>query len=250
MLLVTSTAEADAKAKTIDVLGSPYVLREYFGRSPTRGVYVEGNESNDDGLPQGFLVDQPPGATTRPHFHEQHQFQVFVGGSGRFGKRDARPVTVQYASAHTPYGPIVSGGEGVRYFTLRQRWDPGAKYMPQMRDRLVRGRQRQHLVPGVAVSAPAVLAARRTPALDVLVGPEADGLLAAVLRLGPDASAPAPDAGEGGGQYHLAVAGSFVHEGAEYAVDSCQFAFPDEGAVGVTAGPGGLEMLVLRFPAG
>ena len=36
---------------------------------------------------------------------------------------------------------------------LRQRWDPGAKYMPGMRDKLVRGRQRQFIAPGIALAA-------------------------------------------------------------------------------------------------
>ena len=86
---------------------------------------MEGNETNDNGLPQGFLVSQPPGSVTPPHFHETNQFQVFVGGSGRLGKRRADPVTVQFAGGHTPYGPIAAGDRGIQYFTLRQSWDPG-----------------------------------------------------------------------------------------------------------------------------
>ena len=135
MLLATSTADAEKNTRAVDVHGQKYVLREYIGAAPTRGIYVDGNEANDNALPQGFLVTQPPGSVTRPHFHETNQFQVFVDGSGRFGKKDAYPLTVQYANGHTPYGPITAGDQGVMYFTLRQRWDPGAKYMPQMREK-------------------------------------------------------------------------------------------------------------------
>ena len=109
MLLTASTDEAARRARTVDVHGQDYVLCEYIGNAPTRGIYVDGNEANDNALPQGFLVTQPPGSVTRPHFHETNQFQVFVDGHARFGKKPAAPLTVQYASGHTPYGPIVAG---------------------------------------------------------------------------------------------------------------------------------------------
>ena len=247
MMIVSSTAEADDRAKQIDVLGETYVLRGYVGAAPVRGKYVEGNEVNDNQLPQGFLVDQPPGSITKPHFHETDQFQVFVGGDGRFGKKPAAPLTLQYANGHTPYGPIVAGERGIRYFTLRKSWDPGAKYMPAMREKLVRGRQRQFLRPAIPLSSDAQRLARQTPETEILIGPEPDGLFAVLMRLGPGQSSPTPDAADGGGQYHIVVAGSLVHEDAELPVLSCQFAYPDEGAVAVQAGAGGLEMLVLRF---
>ena len=142
MLLVTSAEEARTRQRQIDVHGHQYTITEYVGAAPKRGHYVAGNEVNDNGLPQGFLVDQPPGAVTPPHFHEPNQFQVFVGGKGRIGAFPAVPLTVQYANGHTPYGPIVAGPEGVEYFTLRQRWDPGAKYLPANRDKMQKGNQR------------------------------------------------------------------------------------------------------------
>jgi hypothetical protein len=249
MLLLASAEEADGRAQPIDVLGETYVLRGYVGAAPVRGTYVDGNEDNDNGLPQGFLVSQPPASTTHPHFHETDQFQVFVGGHGRFGKKPIEPLTVQYASGHTPYGPIVAGEDGLRYFTLRKRWDPGAKYMPRMRERLVRGRQRQRLVPHVPLGPAAQLAVRERPLTESLFGPEPDGLLAAILRLGPGQRASTPDPGEGEGQFHVVVSGSLVHEGRFLGPLSCQFADREEGPVGIEAGPEGLEMLVLRFAA-
>ena len=114
MLLVTSTSEAKKRQRQIQVNGREYTLTEYVGAAPLRGHYQDGNEVNDNGLPQGFLVTQPPGAVTPPHFHEPNQFQVFVGGKGRIGACAALPLTVQYANGHTPYGPIVAGPEGVQ----------------------------------------------------------------------------------------------------------------------------------------
>ena len=83
MLLITSAAEAAARSRQIQVNGREYTIAEYVGAAPERGHYVAGNESNDNGLPQGFLVHQPPHAVTPAHFHEPNQFQVFVDGNGR-----------------------------------------------------------------------------------------------------------------------------------------------------------------------
>lgn len=73
---------------------------------------MDGNEANDNGLPQGFLVEQPPHSVTPPHFHEVNQFQVFGGGGCKIGKHDAAPISVHYANGHTPYGPISAGEDG------------------------------------------------------------------------------------------------------------------------------------------
>ena len=87
MLLATPTSEAEKVERQVHVNGHDYTLREYVGNMPLHGRYVDGNEQNDNGLPQGFLVYQPPGSVTPPHFHETNQFQVFVDGSGMMGKR-------------------------------------------------------------------------------------------------------------------------------------------------------------------
>ena len=108
MLLVTSASAAMQRTRQVHVNGRDYTLAEYVGAAPTKGVYVDGNEVNDNGLPQGFLVIQPPGAVTPAHFHEPNQFQVFVEGDGRIGAHPVTPLTVQYANGHTPYGPIVA----------------------------------------------------------------------------------------------------------------------------------------------
>ena len=248
MVISVSAAEANARAKTIDVLGQAYVLREYVGAAPKRGIYVDGNEHNDNQLPQGFLVNQPPGSVTRPHFHETNQFQVFVGGSGHFGKKQAMPLTVQYASGHTPYGPIVAGDEGIEYFTLRQRWDPGAKYMPKMRDRLIRGRQRQAMAADLPLSDPQALAKLASDDMHCFLGPEPDGLLGALLKVPPNASMAAPSPSDGAGQYHIVVGGSLMVDDRELERLSCQFVFASDDPHCVNAGKNGLELLVLRFP--
>ena len=248
MLLARSTEEARRNQRRIQVNGREYVLSAYIGAAPVRGMYVEGNEVNDNGLPQGFLVEQPPGSVTKPHFHEVNQFQVFVGGAGRLGKHAAGPLTVQYAGAHSPYGPIAAGDGGVTYFTLRAAWDPGAKYMPQSRDKLQRGRQRQKLGIPMPPSDPAALRALAAPETVTLIEREPDGMGAWLLRLGADAEAAIPDPAGGGGQYHVVIGGTLNREGEPMPALSCLYATPDEPAYTARAGEAGLELLVLQFP--
>jgi len=240
--------EAAANAADIDVNGRQYRLTGCVGAAPVRGFYLEGNEANDTGEPQGFLVHQPAGAVTNPHFHETNQFQVFVRGRARFGKQDIEPLTVQYANGHSPYGPIVAGDDGIEYFTLRARWDPGAKYMPGARDRLIKGNQRQRLAAGIPADAPDDLAGRFGVDFETVMSAEADGLAAWIGRFGRGASAAVPSMPNSGGQYWIVTGGELLLAGARYPRLSCLFATPDEQAVKFTAGDGGLEILVLQFP--
>jgi len=60
-----------------------------------------------------------------PHFHEENQFQVFVEGSGSIGPHPIVPVMVHYAGAYTGYGPVMSGPNGLKYFTIRPEFDAG-----------------------------------------------------------------------------------------------------------------------------
>ena len=248
MLHITSATEAAARQRQVHVNGRDYTLSEYIGAAPERGHYVAGNETNDNGLPQGFLVDQPPNAVTPAHFHEPNQFQVFVDGGGRMGAHPASPLTVQYANGHTPYGPIVAGDQGVRYFTLRQRWDPGAKYMPASRDLLQKGNQRTRIKAGVGQASETTRLARPETALETIFAPEADGLAAWLLRAGPGQTAALPDASAGGGQYLIVTAGSLIHDGRDLDRLSTIYITPEEAPFSPCAGATGLDLLVLQFP--
>ena len=249
MLLVTPTPEAVKRQRQVHVNGRDYTLLEYVGAAPLRGQYQEGNEVNDNGMPQGFLVQQPPGAVTPAHFHEPNQFQVFVGGKGRIGAFAAAPLTVQYANGHTPYGPIVAGPEGVEYFTLRQRWDPGAKYLPANRDKLVKGNQRTRVKGALDVGSEAVRCCRKTVQVETVFAPEADGLAACLFRMGPGHAPRMPDPAGTGGIYFIVAAGSVVHDGRELPRLSTLYSTPDEPRIRLEAGPTGADLLVLHFPA-
>jgi hypothetical protein len=248
MLLATPTSEAEKTQREVHVNGHDYILREYVGNMPLRGRYVEGNEKNDNGMPQGFLVYQPPGSVTPPHFHETNQFQVFVDGTGRMGKHAAAPLTVQYANGHTPYGPIVAGEEGVRYFTLRQQWDPGAKYMPQSRGKLQKGNQRSRIKANIPVYDDAARAGRQTVRVERIFEGEPDGLSAAIYYLGEDDSLTLPNPSATGGQYLVVASGVMVHDGKSFDRWSTIYVTTDEEAFEVQAGTEGLDLLLLEFP--
>ena len=79
---------------------------------------------------------------------------------------------------------------------------------------------------------------------------EADGLVGYILRVGGGQTAVCPDPSSGGGQYHVVVNGTLVHDGATMPALSCRYVTSDEPAPQAMAGEGGLEMLILQFPRG
>lgn len=248
MIYAATFDEATERGRTVHVNGRDYFLREYVGAAPVRGTYVDGNEANDNGQPQGFLVDQPSNAITKPHFHEHNQFQVFVDGTGSMGKQTATPIGVHYAGAHTPYGPITAGKDGIRYFTLRQRWDPGAKYMPAMRDKLKRGQQRHGLAADLPDLSDVELAALKTVRIDTAIAPETDAMQALVYSVPPGQSTPALDPAESGGQYWLVLGGQLERDGKQYDRLSIWFVTPDEPQMTISGGTTGVQMLLMQFP--
>lgn len=234
MILVNSAAAAEATRRrfmTGDGLESSVV--RYFGLTASAAP----KEPPQVGTlyPVAFCVEQDPGTVSEPHFHQANQFQVFVEGGGFLGKAPIRPVTVQFAQAYTPYGPIVAGSEGIAYLTLRNGWDPGALYMPGAREQLKAFEKKPRAVVANADDG-------------VVIAPEEDGLAAWRHRAAPGASICGPDPGSGGGQYWVCLAGEDVSPAARMQRLSCLFLSHDEPARTATAGPDGLDMLVLQFP--
>lgn len=86
--------------------------------------------------PQAFLVEMGPQAVLRTHFHPVDQFQVFVSGSGQFGRHHVSAGALHYTDANTPYGPLAPHDVGLGFLTLRARTDSGASFMPESRDLL------------------------------------------------------------------------------------------------------------------
>lgn len=202
--------------------------------------------------PMAFLVEKDPGAVVRPHFHAADQFQVVTQGGGRLGRHDIGTVAVHYTDAYSAYGPIVAASEGVSWFTLRNTWDPGARYMPAAREQLRAARARyQHRETTAAPMAAwgeaelaCLAAADRVREIE-----SADGMGSWRFRLPPSGAAVGPDPGDGGGQFWVVLSGDASCGGpALLPVESVVFVGPEEAAISVTAGPIGAELLCVQFP--
>lgn len=203
-------------------------------------------------FPMAFLVEQDPGSTANAHFHQQDQFQLVVNGKGTLGLHEIAPITVHFTAAHTAYGPIrASTTEGVWYFTLRNGFDPGARFMAMRENRTI---LRQ--VPGrrhrEAVAGPLPLRAilDEPPGMERLLGPEPDGMAAWRYRLAPRERLVAPDPAWGRGQYWVVINGSMVREDEVLGRLSCAFVYPDEAPLTAAAGPEGLDVVAMQFPRG
>lgn len=247
MPYITSAIDARAARKPLDVRGQIYHLSPYVGTVPARGSYVPGNEANDDGLPQGFLVEQPPESVTPPHFHDHEQFQVFVEGSAHMGKKFAQPLSLHYAGAHTPYGPITAGADGITYFTLRARWDAGAKYMPGSRDKLKPVKRKHRMAADVVVPEADALRAAGAGSRQEVMPVADDGTCAYLFLLGAGQRSVLETPVAAGGQYAIIVGGSALDGERTLPRLSGLYRFRHEPPLTVGAGADGLAVLLMQF---
>lgn len=217
----------------------------YIGTSRYNMQPGEADPPRDALFPMAFLVEQDPGSTAHAHYHQQDQFQLVVNGRGTMGLHDAGPVTVHFTGAYTAYGPIKADPEaGIWYFTLRNGFDPGARFMemPENRAflRTVPGRKHRETVAG-PLPAP-------TAPLETLLGPEADGMGAWRYRIAAGERFTGPDPAVGRGQYWVVTAGEMIRDGESLPLRSCVFVYPDDPAFTAFAGPDGLEVVAMQFP--
>ncbi len=204
--------------------------------------------------PVAFLVEKEAGAVVKPHFHEARQFQVVVGGSGKFGTHDVHGVTVHYTDPYTAYGPIVASDEGIQWFTLRPGWDPGAKYMPAHRQELREARARHQHREATASPLPALSAGELSALVAAetlcVLPPSSDGVGAWRYRLPAGALLRGPDPAGGGGQFWLVIAGHLAVQGSELLpVNSCLFVGAEAESLAAVAGAQGAEALCMQFPS-
>ncbi|QHE84573.1 hypothetical protein [Hydrogenophaga sp. BPS33] len=212
--------------------------------------YLIESEPGARPAPQAFLVHQAPEWVLPPHFHLEEQFQVVTGGSGTLGKHAVAPITVHYTSRETGYGPLVAGGEGLDYLSLRAVTDPGAWYMPESRGKMRPGlRKWQTTIGPIAVGSLDVSRAVSPGDVEVLSAPDEHGLAIWLLRLPPDGATTAPPQALGGGRFHVVVGGSLnaAHESLGYGAVVWRDAA--DAPLHLRAGAQGLALLVLQFPA-
>jgi hypothetical protein len=202
--------------------------------------------------PQAFLVEQVPHWTLPAHFHQEHQFQLFVAGSGALGKRPIEHLAVHYAAPHSAYGPLISGEQGIAYLTLRAVGDTGAWYihLPEHREQLIpRIAKRQlHGAPSAPIDA-AALAALTGPQQETLIDLAEEGTGAWLMRLPPGACALPPAGAErGAGRFYVVTQGSLRTPTEELAALATLWAAPSDG-LELQSGAQGLELVIVQFPA-
>ena len=239
MVLMASSAEARRSRRQ-------HVLPN--GTTYWRSAFIHNPPQLAAPSPNAFLVEQAPDSVILPHFHQANQFQVVVAGGGRLGKHAVGRITAHYANAYTPYGPIHAGAEGLHYFTLRDDFDPGARFMPGARADLKPVRRRHALGEPLTPMTEDALAATAGIEQIAVLDPEPDGLGAWNYRVPPGTSTRGPDPHQGGGQYHVVVAGALRYGDVLLPPLSCLFISGAEAPLALSAGPRGLELLVLQFP--
>jgi hypothetical protein len=218
---------------------------ELLGRGRTPDEIAAGAEG-----PMAYLVEQEADSTVEAHFHEVPQFQIFLGGSGQIGTHRLEGVTVHYAGAHSPYGPIVAGPHGVQYLTLRRSWDGGAQWMPGAASVLRGMSARKH----VAFTSPpldraTVAGERPVGKADVVLDPAAAGGAGAwLMKAPPDAPLPNP-ASSGRARFLYMLAGAARGAGIELSAGSCLYASDSDDLGPLRTGPDGAELVQVQFPA-
>lgn len=238
-----------------------------FPRGAERVHVVRDNETEtwrsdyterEIGVPQILLVEQPvPGSAILPHYHSVDQFQIFLEGRGKLGHHDIAPLAIHYANRFTGYGPIVAGEHGMSYYVVRPSFaHDGSFYLhtPEARERLksVRSAKRILLANNLRVATESELARQTGAHVERVIQPRAgepdDGVFADIVTMGPGARYRGPEPAIGGGQVVLVVAGAAVFGGKALGLRSSIVVTPEELAVELAAGPGGLQALVLQYP--
>ncbi|MBS0640869.1 MAG: hypothetical protein JSS43_13410 [Proteobacteria bacterium] len=217
----------------------------YLGTSRYNMKPGEADPTPDALFPMAFLVEQDPGSTANAHYHQQDQFQLVVGGHGTLGLHEIRPVTVHFTAAHTAYGPIrASKDDGVWYFTLRNGFDPGARFMtmPENRAalRTIAGRMHREAVVGPLPPA--------TAPTETLIERASDGMGAWRYTLPAGACVTGPDPAEGRGQYWVVTSGGLTQGGETLPKLSCVFVYPTDAPFEAVAGAEGVEVIAMQFP--
>lgn len=243
-MTLIATAEAARpnrrRATAGDGMGFWHTL--YLGTTRYNMAAGQADPATGTLFPMAFLVEQDPGEVANAHYHQADQFQVVVAGEGTLGTHAVRPVCVHFAGAFTAYGPIRAGANGITYFTLRNSFDAGARYMMRRENssalRNVDGRRHREAVAGPLLPG----------GNDVLLGPEQDNMAAWRYRVAPGERLTGPAPAQGQGQDRLVLDGSVERDGTELGPLSCAFVYPDEVAFGATGGAKGATVLAMQFP--
>lgn len=191
--------------------------------------------------PQAFLVHQAANWTLPLHFHMHYQMQVVVGGGGTLGPHDLKPGVVHYASPQAAYGPLISGPDGLEYFTLRARSDRGAWYLPESRSHMQRGMRKEQLT-----GAPSPSAASHSER--VILPLREDGLGAWLVAASRGETILSDHEVSPAGRFHVVLEGEFRSEGILLPRLSCVYWAPEGRAPEFECLSDQGSLVVVQFP--
>jgi len=241
-LIATAEAARTHRKRAVAGDGMGFWHTLYIGKTRYNMAEGEPDPAPDAVFPMAFLVEQDAGEVANAHFHQADQFQVVVAGSGTLGTHDVQPVCVHFAGAFTAYGPIRAGADGLTYFTLRNGFDPGARYMLRGENRValrsVPARRHREAVAGPLTQ----------DAPTLLLGPDPDGMAAWRYHVPAGGPVEGPPPAIGRGQYWLVLEGSLRRDDATLGPLSCAFVAPDDPAFAALGGPDGAVVLAMQFP--
>lgn len=235
MIAVGTRALAQQRRRPIPVMDSTFY----------KGEWMEAGE--DPRLsPTVFLAEQPPDYNLAMHFHRQNQFQLFVAGSAHLGREPLSPVTVHYAGAYTGYGPLLSGPQGLQYFTIRPVFDTGMIPATEAREKMVRGPKRHtQTVLGEPWSEER-LQALVQPEDRFAIAPDR-GLAVRHVRLPPSCPFELAQVAHSIGLFMFVLSGTADTVGQTLTLWESVFASVDEQLT-LRAGPRGAEIVLLHVP--
>lgn len=212
--------------------GNEVELVEYIGRVD---VLQRGPQAFTSTTPEGFLFP--------PHYHLADQCQVFIGGSAKMPTHDVVPITVHYADAYTPYGPIEVREGGLTYFNFRARTDVGAQYMPAERKGIAIKGGREI----VATCRLGLHVEVETLRLETLIDLQHDHLAAYEMVAAPGVHLIDSIAG-GSGRFQLVLDGELEQDGKTLPKHSVAYAAGGERFGRRVAGPSGAHVFEIQFP--
>ena len=199
------------------------------------------------GEPQAFLIEYAPARILRTHFHDVDEFQIVVSGDGMLGKHAIGPFDIHFASAFTPYGPLVAGAQGLSFLTLRAYRDSaGPQFWPGNRLVLsdLHGRDPWQVFQKVDLLERGGSLVSKS--LTHLTG--RCGLAGWVLNIPPNMNMQLPAALGPRGQYAVVVDGSIRIESRTLQAPIIGFAASGEMPLTITSGKEGAALIVLNFP--
>ena len=234
--------ELDVEGYTETDGDEPYFLTPYFGVLPENVDYDAKSKLKPGASHQAYFVEQPPFSTVPAHFHDTNQFQVFLDGKAIFGKKQINSLTVHYAGGHTPYGPIITENTGVKYLTLRNKWDSGGKKMPEQKKNLVN-------VPRIFYLSDELFLNQdiNETKIEKIMWDETTKLGISLFYIAKDKYCDFAFPKMGYGKYCLVLSGSILNNFSKLGLQSCFYLEKDE-LISLKSGEEGAVVLSMQFP--